>query len=141
MPHKHNCTISSPSESGSDREDGMLDDEDVEEEHLPMHLEIVIPSPDASKKDLQKGLRSAQLKVLKLYNQLKKVNKEKAILEAAKSGTRHWLHEIWSILYMYEVWMCSVMQLTVVHPDPDLDDTDWNSAERYSSPKVQLEGI
>ncbi|KAF9011391.1 hypothetical protein BDQ17DRAFT_880481 [Cyathus striatus] len=98
--------------------------------------------------------RSAQLKVSKLYRELKKVRKEKATLEAMKPRTRRRLQRTNAqpnddsimkvgchFTYMNEVWMCDAVSLAVMPPDPDFDNTNWNSAERYTNPETQMEGI
>ncbi|KAF8985660.1 hypothetical protein BDQ17DRAFT_1436559 [Cyathus striatus] len=119
MPSKHNCVISSPSESSSgdahSRDDGELE-EDVDKD---MDFSIVIPGPEANRKDLRKGLRDAQLKVSKLYKELKKVHTEKATLEALKSGT------LVDTLLAY----------------PDFENSNWDSEDCYTSPDMQMEGI
>ncbi|KAF8998615.1 hypothetical protein BDQ17DRAFT_1544028 [Cyathus striatus] len=158
MHHKHNRVVTPSSENESGEEESWIgmeeDTDDSDEENLPIDLNIVIPGPQANREVLHKGLRSAQLKVSKLYRELKKVHKEKATLEAMKPRTHCRLQCMNAqpnddsimkagrhFTYMNEVWMCDAVSLAVMPPDPDFDNTNWNSAERYTNPETQMEGI
>ncbi|KAF8987727.1 hypothetical protein BDQ17DRAFT_1435426 [Cyathus striatus] len=114
MPSKHNRIISSPSESLSG-DTHLRDDREPEEEDIDEDMDFSI------------GLRDAQLKVSKLYKELKKVHMKKATLEAMKSGTHRCLQH---------TTMGDDMKLAIIPSDPDFDDSDWNSEDQYTSPDM-----